>query len=133
MSTASSCNIQAFYGFYCSSKRWNRGFMRSLRKLCLKWNWPAKYKTIRFDNATRFCKIKLRKKYNFCFAFLWNVLGRVLEGISEFIFMLLLLLLAKGYTVTRGRLRVASAIKLTLFNCIYIVIYALLFLFEQYV
>lgn len=57
----------------------------------------------------------------------------MLEGISEFIFMLLLLLLAKGYTVTRGRLRVASAIKLTLFNCLYIVIYALLFLFEQYV
>ncbi|CAL8118713.1 unnamed protein product [Orchesella dallaii] len=59
-------------------------------------------------------------------------LGRVLEGLSEFIFMLLLLLLAKGYTVTRGRLRVASAIKLTLFNCVYLVIYALLFLFEQY-
>ncbi|ODM91820.1 Transmembrane protein [Orchesella cincta] len=59
-------------------------------------------------------------------------LGRVLEGLGEFIFMLLLLLLAKGYTVTRGRLRVASAIKLTLFNCSYLVIYALLFLFEQY-
>lgn len=57
----------------------------------------------------------------------------MMEGASEFVFVLLLLLLAKGYTVTRGRLRPASAVKLTVFNCLYVLFYSLLFVFEQYV
>jgi hypothetical protein len=56
-----------------------------------------------------------------------------LEGGSEFVFVLMLLLLAKGFTVTRGRLRPASAVKLTLFNCTYVVVYGLLFVLERYV
>ena len=57
--------------------------------------------------------------------------GRVLESAAEICFLLLLLLLAKGYTVTRARLRTASSIKLTVFVCSYSIMYVALFLMEQ--
>ena len=57
--------------------------------------------------------------------------GRVLESAAEICFLLLLLLLAKGYTVTRARLRTASSIKLTVFICSYSIMYVALFLMEQ--
>ena len=57
--------------------------------------------------------------------------GRILESASEILFVLLLILLAKGYTVTRARLRQASAIKVTVFMCCYAVVYAALFIYEQ--
>jgi len=57
--------------------------------------------------------------------------GRLLEAGSETTFMLLLLLLAKGYTVTRARLRLASSVKLTIFMCSYTVTYAALFIYER--
>ena len=57
--------------------------------------------------------------------------GRVLESAAEISFLLLLLLLAKGYTVTRARLRTASSIKLTVFICSYSIMYVALFLMEQ--
>lgn len=49
---------------------------------------------------------------------------------SETCFLLLLLLLAKGYTVTRGRLPVAASIKITVFMCLYVVTYLSLFIYE---
>ncbi|XP_034235030.1 transmembrane protein 145-like isoform X2 [Thrips palmi] len=58
-------------------------------------------------------------------------LGRLLEAGSETTFLLLLLLLAKGFTVTRGRLRVGSSIKLTIFMCLYVVTYVSLFIYER--
>ncbi|KAJ1520514.1 hypothetical protein ONE63_003637 [Megalurothrips usitatus] len=58
-------------------------------------------------------------------------LGRLMEAASETTFLLLLLLLAKGYTVTRGRLRVGSSIKLTIFMCLYVVTYVSLFIYER--
>lgn len=59
--------------------------------------------------------------------------GRVCESASEIVYLLLLLLLAKGFTVTRGRLRLASSIKLTIFMCLYVVTYTVLFVYERQV
>ncbi|PNF18018.1 hypothetical protein B7P43_G12644 [Cryptotermes secundus] len=60
-----------------------------------------------------------------------KTLGRVCESASEIVYLLLLLLLAKGFTVTRGRLRLASSIKLTIFMCLYVVTYTVLFVYER--
>ena len=56
--------------------------------------------------------------------------GKVLEAAAEFMFVLLLILIAKGYTVTRARLPQASAMKLTVFACSYAVTYVSLFTYE---
>ena len=60
-----------------------------------------------------------------------KLLGRVLESASEITFLLLLILLAKGYTVTRARLRQMSTIKVTIFICAYVIMYMALFLCEK--
>ena len=57
--------------------------------------------------------------------------GRMLEAAAELLFVLLLLLIAKGYTVTRARLPQASTIKLAIFICSYCVIYSTLFIYER--
>ncbi|XP_059081294.1 transmembrane protein 145-like isoform X2 [Tigriopus californicus] len=57
--------------------------------------------------------------------------GRMLEATSEIIFMTLLILIAKGYTVTRARLRQASSIKVAIFVSCYCITYTILFIFEQ--
>lgn len=51
-------------------------------------------------------------------------------GCSETCFLLLLLLLAKGYTITRGRLPLAASVKLTIFMCLYSVTYICIFVYE---
>ncbi|XP_039297438.1 transmembrane protein 145-like [Nilaparvata lugens] len=58
-------------------------------------------------------------------------LGRLFESASEVLFLILLLLLAKGYTVTRGRLKLNSSIKLTVFMCLYVISYYSLFQYEK--
>ncbi|XP_075218044.1 transmembrane protein 145-like isoform X2 [Lycorma delicatula] len=58
-------------------------------------------------------------------------IGRFFESASEVLFLLLLLLLAKGYTVTRGRLKIGSTVKLTVFMCLYIIGYYSLFQYER--
>ncbi|XP_018568361.1 transmembrane protein 145-like [Anoplophora glabripennis] len=57
-------------------------------------------------------------------------LGMVLMSASEACFLLLLLLLAKGFTITRGRLPLAASVKLTIFMCIYVVTYITIFIYE---
>ena len=57
--------------------------------------------------------------------------GRVLEAVAEMMFVLLLILIAKGYTVTRARLPQASSIKLAAFVCAYCVIYSSLFIHQR--
>ena len=57
--------------------------------------------------------------------------GRVLEASAEISFLLLIILIAKGYTVTRARLRPASAVKVTVFISIYCVMFAILFVIEK--
>nr|XP_022906851.1 transmembrane protein 145-like [Onthophagus taurus] len=56
--------------------------------------------------------------------------GLMIMGISEICFLLLLLLIAKGYTVTRGRLSLSTSIKITIFICLYSITYISLFIYE---
>jgi Rhodopsin-like GPCR transmembrane domain len=59
-----------------------------------------------------------------------NVSGRVLEAVGFLIFLLMLLLMAKGFTITRGRISTSGAVKLALFMVIYCVVYGILFFYE---
>lgn len=52
-------------------------------------------------------------------------------GCSETCYLLLLLLLAKGYTITRGRLSLGTSVKLTIFMCLYSITYITLFIYER--
>lgn len=56
--------------------------------------------------------------------------GYLLTGVSEITFLLLLLLMAKGYTITRARLSSCSIVKLTIFINTYIVAYIILFIYQ---
>ena len=58
----------------------------------------------------------------------WN--GAMLESASQVAFLLLLILVAKGYTVTRARLRQASVIKVTIFVSLYCIVHFILFVVE---
>ncbi|XP_045106341.1 transmembrane protein 145-like [Portunus trituberculatus] len=60
-------------------------------------------------------------------------IGRALHTASTVLMVLLLLLAAKGFNVTRGRLRQNSAVRLTAFMCMYIVTCLCLFIYEQQV
>ena len=60
-----------------------------------------------------------------------HLTGRILEAAADLMFVLLLILIAKGYTVTRARLPQASSIKLAVFVCAYCVIYTTLFIYER--
>ncbi|KAJ0182943.1 hypothetical protein K1T71_000919 [Dendrolimus kikuchii] len=56
--------------------------------------------------------------------------GQFFCGVSEMTFLLLLVLMAKGYTITRGRLKVGFTVKLTVFMCCYAVTYIVLFVYQ---
>lgn len=60
----------------------------------------------------------------------YTTLGGLFMGASEVSFLALLLLMAKGYTITRARLSSCSTIKLTVFINVYIVSYVSLFIFQ---
>lgn len=57
-------------------------------------------------------------------------LGRVVEVISILSFILMLLLMAKGFTITRGRISTCGSIKLTLFMSLYAITYAILIIYD---
>ncbi|CAG9769967.1 unnamed protein product [Ceutorhynchus assimilis] len=59
--------------------------------------------------------------------------GSMLLGSSETLFLLLLLLLAKGFTITRGRLPLKATVKLTIFMCLYVTTYLTIFVYEALV
>lgn len=59
-----------------------------------------------------------------------KTIGGVFMGCSETIYLLVLLLLAKGYTTTRGRLPLAASVKLTVFMNLYAITYITLFIYE---
>ncbi|XP_040566711.1 transmembrane protein 145 [Lepeophtheirus salmonis] len=59
-------------------------------------------------------------------------MGQIFESTGETIFLILLILLAKGYTVTRARLRQGSTLKLILFGFAYTIMYLSLFFIEKY-
>ncbi|KAK3596449.1 hypothetical protein CHS0354_015921 [Potamilus streckersoni] len=58
--------------------------------------------------------------------------GRVFEAVSVVSFLLMLILMGKGYTITRGRLSTSGTIKLSVFFCLYIVAYAVLIIWEPF-
>ncbi|XP_055839460.1 transmembrane protein 145-like [Episyrphus balteatus] len=58
-------------------------------------------------------------------------LGTVLLAAAEIVFLVLLLLMAKGYTITRARISTCSTIKMTLFINLYIVFYMSLFIYRE--
>ncbi|XP_045617434.1 transmembrane protein 145 [Procambarus clarkii] len=60
-----------------------------------------------------------------------KLLGRLLHTLSTIMMVLVLLLMAKGFNITRGRLRQASAVRLTVFMCLYCTTYISLFIYEQ--
>ncbi|XP_071441224.1 transmembrane protein 145-like isoform X2 [Hetaerina americana] len=60
-----------------------------------------------------------------------RIFGRMLESGSEISFLLVLLLLAKGYTVTRGRLKAAGAAKLAVFMTFCSITHACLFFYQS--
>lgn len=56
--------------------------------------------------------------------------GGLMTGVSEIAFLLLLLLMAKGYTITRARLSSCSIVRLTIFINTYIVAYIILYIYQ---
>jgi hypothetical protein len=60
-------------------------------------------------------------------------IGRMFEATSEIFYILMLILLGKGYTVTRARLRSRSVVKVTVFMSLYCVTYIALFTYERQV
>ncbi|CAM9759608.1 unnamed protein product [Lampetra fluviatilis] len=59
-----------------------------------------------------------------------RVLGKLLFSASFLTFLLLLILLGKGFTVTRGRISHAGVVKLTVYMTLYTTTYASLFIYE---
>ena len=59
--------------------------------------------------------------------------ARILEAASILMFLLMLIVMAKGYTITRGRLSTTGSIKIAVFMTVYTVVYAVLFIYEAQV
>lgn len=59
-----------------------------------------------------------------------RVIGGIFMGGSEISFLLLMLLMAKGYTITRARLSTCSTIKITVFINAYIVLFISLYIYQ---
>lgn len=65
----------------------------------------------------------------------WKLRGtkyaaRAFESISIMTFLLMLILIGKGYTITRGKLSTASTIKISVFMTIYCITYIVIFIWE---
>ena len=56
--------------------------------------------------------------------------GRAFESLSTIIFLLMLILMGKGYTITRGKLSAISTIKITVFFTLYTIAYIVMFIWE---
>uniref|UniRef100_A0A182QYG4 Uncharacterized protein n=1 Tax=Anopheles farauti TaxID=69004 RepID=A0A182QYG4_9DIPT len=56
--------------------------------------------------------------------------GGIFTSASEISFLLLLLLMAKGYTITRARLKTCSTVKITIFINLYTVVYVTLYIYQ---
>ncbi|XP_063439101.1 transmembrane protein 145-like isoform X5 [Mytilus trossulus] len=59
-----------------------------------------------------------------------KVVGRIFSTISEMIFLLMLVLMGKGYTITRGVLSTQSTIVISVFFSAYTVCYSAVFIYE---
>lgn len=59
-----------------------------------------------------------------------RIFGGLFMGTSEISFLLLMLLMAKGYTITRARLSTCSTVKITVYVNIYIVFFIALYIYQ---
>lgn len=63
---------------------------------------------------------------------LWlKVFGQVAHYIGHILFLIMLILLAKGWTVTRGRISSSGQVKLAVFTTLYSISFAILFIYER--
>ncbi|XP_066281004.1 transmembrane protein 145-like isoform X2 [Branchiostoma lanceolatum] len=60
-----------------------------------------------------------------------QLLGRIFQSVSSLVFLLMLILLGKGYTVTRGRLSHGGSVKISVFMTLYTLAFAILFIYER--
>ncbi|KAL4228435.1 hypothetical protein ACF0H5_011482 [Mactra antiquata] len=56
--------------------------------------------------------------------------ARTCESISIMVFLLMLILIGKGYTITRGKLSMSSTIKISVFMTLYVITYIVIFIWE---
>jgi len=56
--------------------------------------------------------------------------GQVLESMGILVFILMLIVIAKGFTVTRGRISTSGSIKIAVFMTLYTITYAVLFIYQ---
>ncbi|KAF7490505.1 Transmembrane protein [Sarcoptes scabiei] len=63
---------------------------------------------------------------------LYKLIGKAFESSSTLIFILLLLLISKGYTITRARLKPKTVTKFTMFMVMSVIGYMIIFYHEQY-
>ncbi|TRY84545.1 hypothetical protein DNTS_001300, partial [Danionella cerebrum] len=59
-----------------------------------------------------------------------KVLGKLLFSVSFLIFLLMLILLGKGFTVTRARISHSGSVKLSIYMTVYTITYIILFIYE---
>ncbi|XP_028401841.1 transmembrane protein 145-like [Dendronephthya gigantea] len=60
-----------------------------------------------------------------------KVVGQAMHFIGHIVFLIMLILLAKGWTVTRGRMSSSGQVKLSVFSTLYCVCFIILFIYEQ--
>ncbi|XP_055627120.1 transmembrane protein 145-like [Toxorhynchites rutilus septentrionalis] len=60
----------------------------------------------------------------------FTTFGGFFTSASEITFLLLLLLMAKGYTITRARLKTCATVKITVFTNLYVIVYISLYLYQ---
>ncbi|CAH1797967.1 unnamed protein product, partial [Owenia fusiformis] len=61
-----------------------------------------------------------------------KVVARIFDSFSLLTFLLMLILLGKGYTITRGRLSSSGSIKIAVFMTLYSITFIVLFVYEAY-
>jgi hypothetical protein len=59
--------------------------------------------------------------------------GRIFESLSILVFLLMLILMGKGFTITRGRLSTGGSVKIAIFMTLFVITYAVLFIYEAQV
>uniref|UniRef100_A0AAY4ALA5 Transmembrane protein 145 n=1 Tax=Denticeps clupeoides TaxID=299321 RepID=A0AAY4ALA5_9TELE len=59
-----------------------------------------------------------------------KIMGKLLFSVSFLIFLLMLILLGKGFTVTRARISHSGSVKLSIYMTVYTITYVILFIYE---
>uniref|UniRef100_A0A8C6TD28 Transmembrane protein 145 n=1 Tax=Neogobius melanostomus TaxID=47308 RepID=A0A8C6TD28_9GOBI len=59
-----------------------------------------------------------------------KLLGKLLFSVSFLLFLLMLILLGKGFTVTRARISHSGSVKLSIYMTVYTITYVILFIYE---